>query len=310
MLSVLVFLVFAVGTTYSLLATGYRFEDGELATDIEILAGSLVLSIVTGWLAARFGRTVPFTMGTQTWLPPADEADTGDDQTGVLRVLARRSARLSVVWLLVLAAGLSGVLLEDKEAQRLLDAGTQVHGTVLKVFNPVKGTRSIDVGYFAAGDYRRATINRDSGWSYAVGDGVTVVYDPGDPTRVRTTEEANTADPDLVFGFVILLGLAGLVVCRSAVKRWRTRYNAVSATGWRDATADIGGQSGRKPLRITVRFRDGSLLRLHEELSTHTTWRYSGAGELPVRVGGDGRSMVLLFQPNSLRDKPFPVPVT
>ncbi|MTD59511.1 hypothetical protein [Amycolatopsis pithecellobii] len=75
-----------------------------------------------------------------------------------LRVPGRRTAGIALGWLIVFAAGSTGLVLMSHEAQHLLATGTKTIGTVLGESAPSKGYWSIEVRYAVDGDTRAARI--------------------------------------------------------------------------------------------------------------------------------------------------------
>ncbi|WP_326569588.1 DUF3592 domain-containing protein [Amycolatopsis rhabdoformis] len=121
----------------------------------------------------------------------------GADEQAWNRVLRKRSWRsvtATVLWLLVLASAVLGMITADASADTLLVSGMRAVGRVAEVTDPRRGTPTMTVDYQVGVTPRRAVVNRDSGVAYQVGDLVWVYYDPIDPQRVRTAEERNHSD--------------------------------------------------------------------------------------------------------------------
>ncbi|WIY06984.1 DUF3592 domain-containing protein [Amycolatopsis mongoliensis] len=315
--AVLVFLLFAAGTTYSLLAPDYVFEDGELAGEAAILSGSLALAALGGYrlrAADRRLRTLLADYGA--WLPARDATNGEgrvdlDAETARLRRTAHRAAGLALAWAVVFGSGLAGVIAADRSAADLLATGVRVEGVVLSVHDPVKGTPSIFVRYHSPGVSWTEEIARDSGRGYHVGDVVTVVYDAGDPEHVRTTDEAN--ENVLLVGFSViplLAGFGGLPFALTAAAGWRRRARAAARTGWRVARVTVVpslDRRGRMP-EVRVHYRDGSGIVLRCARSTHGPGALAGQEGRRAWIGGWGRQMVVLFPFGPVAPGPYAVP--
>jgi hypothetical protein len=317
-IGVTVFLFFAAGTTYSLLAPDYVFEDGELPGEAAILACSLALAAFGGHrqrVADRLLGAAASEHGFGAWLPPSDAADRDRRidfaaETVRVRRIARRAAALTLVWAALAGSGVTGMVLLDQAAADLLATGTRVDGVVLAIHDPARGVPSMQVRYGT----RIVEIVRDSGHDYHVGEAVTVVQDRADPERVRTTEEKN--ENQVLFGLcvvVLLIGLAGVPFAVGTALGWRRRARAVAATGWRVATVDV--VSDRSPGRsrytpdLRVRYREGTGIVLRAALSTHGAKAMASHPDRRAWIGGWGKEMVVLFPHGPRRPGPYAVPV-
>lgn len=301
----LVFVIFVVGTIWSLSSSDYPWAEGELAADIATIAVSAALAVFAGFRARVFGRRADALSASHplrrvSWLPPASDGDTGgaelETQIQRLRTTRWHAAAVLLAWVGVLLLGLSGFVLLDVIGQRLLDAGKRVPGTVEEVHNARRGSSTIMVTYVADGTTRRVKIYRDSELKYAPGQPVTVVYDRTDPERVRTVAERNDSQFVVWANFTaILAGLFGIPFSAMAVRGWWARHQAVRGTGWRPGTAEIV-QERKNAERYLVEFHDGSTLRLS---AVSYTLRRAPRGEdlsaVPVWVGGADRHMVIVL---------------
>ncbi|MEV6609543.1 DUF3592 domain-containing protein [Kutzneria sp. NPDC051319] len=238
-----------------------------------------------------------------------------DEQTERLRRLGLRAAGFGMIWLACFAAGVLVLIAADNAAQRLLDTGTRVPGQVVSVQRGKNN--AIQVRYRPVGskDVRVVRIAWDSSRDYASGDEVTVVYDPADQARIRTTGERNLDDRSSWAPAVVLFVAAvlGMPFVAMAAAGWRRRYRAVRATGWRTAIATrmvYERERSRKLIAvIEVEYPDGGTAELEPVASLHgalgpvgKAWR--------VWVGGRDTDMVVLYPRGRWRDKPLAVPVT
>ncbi|WP_410672684.1 DUF3592 domain-containing protein [Amycolatopsis sp. cmx-4-68] len=314
-LGVAVFLFFAAGTTYALLVPDYVFEDGELLGEAAILTASLALAVFAGYrLRAADRRLLAAAADFGAWLPP-ETSTAGTDgvdlaaETRRLRLTTGRAAALTLAWVALIAGGLTVLGLVDAAAADLLATGVRVPGVVDAVHDRVKGAHTIRVHYESPGRRWSEEIHRDSGHHYAVGDAVTVVYDPADPAHVRTTEEKNAGQFLVGTGVVpILVGLGGLPVAAGAAVGWRRRARAVAATGWRVAGVTVVPDARGGLSVVHVTYGDGSAIVLRTVLSTHGTRALAGQEHRRAWIGGWGRRMVVLFPHGPRRPGPHAVP--
>jgi hypothetical protein len=154
------------------------------------------------------------------------------------RGTARRLRRYRRFGWLQSAIGLAGVVAfftlvnaQDHSAATLLRTGTRVPGFVTDYSGgSVDGPNGyIDVTYPAAGLARSGVIYLTPGSaSYHVGEVVTVIYNPRNPSQIRTPQDANESNSSngvgsldiLPFFGGILFMVVGWVVLRRA-RRWR-----------------------------------------------------------------------------------------
>jgi hypothetical protein len=255
--------------------------------------------------------------GFGCWLPPP----TGHDhdrridfaaETGRLRRVARRAAAFVLVWLALAGAGATDLVLLDKAADDLLATGARTTGEVVSVRIYSRGGMTFEVRYGS----RTAEIVRDSKNSYIAGERVTVVFDPADPDRVRTTKEENKSRFLVNLGYVLLVaGSLGTLFAVWAAVGWWGRARAVAVTGWRNATVDIvrvfarsSRSLKRPPPEIHVRYREGTGLVLKAMSSTHGANALADFTDRLAWVGGWGRHMVVLFPNGPSRPGPYAVP--
>ena len=317
----LVCLADAAGTTYALLTPGYVFEENELAGEIAVFTGTLLLAVFCVARVHSLGRRHLAQVERQdleTWLPPPAKLN-GEGQvdlaveTARLRPLALRALGMAVLWLVVLAGAVAGFVVLEQASDRLLVTGTRVSGEVLGVHNPRRGSPSISVGYEVNGTPLVADIDRDSDRQYRVGEHVTVVYDPADPSRVRTSEEPNNEGFWFVVGVVgVFASFAGIPMSLVAAAKWRRRHRAVQSTGWRVASVtvvpDYPVRKGRHMPDIHVEYRDGSRITLRAASSSHGSVPLKDRPNRRAWIGGTGRHMVVLFPHGRWRTPPYAVP--
>ncbi|MEA5364731.1 DUF3592 domain-containing protein [Amycolatopsis sp., V23-08] len=305
-LGALAFVVFVVGTSVSLAEPGYRFDDGELAADFGVLAGSAAL-VALAALRIRVGDrravTVLARQDFRPWLPPRDDHDGEDlqEETRRLRSLGRRAFVIALFWAGVLAGCAVGLELVGYSADALLATGARTGGEVQRVVDPRSGdgAPSMWVRYVAGDTALTEEIVRDTDRRYRPGEKVTVVYDRDDPARVRTVEERNENQDGVGFLVVpLLLAFVGLPWSLVAAGGWARRYRAVRATGWRAASVtvvpDYPVRRGRHAPDIHVRYPGGTGLTLRAASSTHGATSLKDRPERRAWVGGWGSAMVVL----------------
>ncbi|MFI5609802.1 DUF3592 domain-containing protein [Amycolatopsis sp. NPDC051903] len=219
---------------------------------------------------------------------------------------------LTGFWTAGFAAGLLGVLGALHAADDLLVTGTRVPGTVVGVDSPDTGTRSIVVAFTADGREVSERIDRSSPATYASGQRVTVVFDPADLERARTTEEDGLNDTGLGFAWTGLVLVAGCaLVAASAAAGWSRRHHAVRRTGWRAATATVvlAPSTGRglNPPYLDARLASGEAVRLRAAPSTHGARFLRVYTDRPAWLGGSGAASVVLFR-HGRGEAPYAVP--
>ncbi|MEU5265252.1 DUF3592 domain-containing protein [Amycolatopsis sp. NPDC021455] len=245
------------------------------------------------------------------WLPPAgaDGHDSVDltAETRRLRVLGWRALVIAALWLVAAGGAFTGLVLYRSSADRLLQDGARVPGEVLLVEQHPPG---IHVAYDVRGKLHFASIPLSSNRLYAKGSQVTVVYDPADPSRARTTLE-DGVDPRGTAYFWMLGGglVAAVVFSLIGWGRWSLRHQAVLRTGWRPATVTVRPDTHRYGHRpdLLVEYRDGSRAALRATLSSHGSTRLRHQPDRPAWVGGADREMVVLFETGPGR-RPYAVP--
>lgn len=229
-----------------------------------------------------------------------------------MRAVASRAWALAALWCLVSAGGLAAVLGVLHSADTLLATGTRVPGTVVSVATPPKGTRWIDVSFRADGRVLTARVDRSSRAAYTPGQRVTVVFDPADPARARTTAEDGLSENGLGFAWIGFgLALLCFLVAATGAVGWSRRFRAVRRTGWQEGTATVvlAPRTGRgvNPPYLHVRLLSGEAVRLRAVPSTHGARFLRTYTDRPVWLGGTGSASVVLFR-HGRGDAPYAVP--
>ena len=243
----------------------------------------------------------------------ADRLDL-DKQTERLRRLGIRAAAFGMIWLACFAAGVLVLVAADNAAQRLLETGTRVPGQVVSVQRGKNNAIQVRYRPAAGGDVRVVSIAWDSSRDYASDDEVTVVYDPADQTRIRTTGERNLDTRSSWAPAVVLFvaAIVGMPLVVMAGAGWRRRYRAVRATGWCAAIATRmvyrREGSGRLIVVVEVEYPDGGTAELEPVASLRGALGPVGKA-WPVWIGGRDADMVVLYPRGRWRDKPHAVPV-
>ncbi|MEV6900152.1 DUF3592 domain-containing protein [Amycolatopsis sp. NPDC051372] len=187
---------------------------------------------------------------------------------------------------MALAAGLVAVLGVLHSADTLLTTGTRVPGTVVSVATPPKGTRWIDVSFRADGRLVTERVDRSSTDAYTPGERVTVVFDPADPGRARTTTEEGLSENGVDFAWIGV----GLVLAATGAVGWSRRSRAVRRTGWHEGTATVvlAPRTGRgvNPPYLHVRLLSGGAVRLRAVPSTHGARFLRTYTDRPAWLGG------------------------
>lgn len=264
----------AAGTVYSLI-TG----DDDLPGNAILLIGALGFAVFGRYGLRVFDRGAPAAARDfGRWLPAADPADGAHPELDArMRRSARRATGFAVGWAVVFAAGFTQLSLVTAAAEDLLHTGFHEIGEVVGVSH---------------GD-RTDVLVRDSDRDYRVGEEVIVVYDPADPSRVRTADESNEDDSQLALGVVpMLAALFGLPFSIGLAAGWRRRIRAVERTGWRRAGVSDGpiAHDGRN---LHTEFRDGTAITLRRSWALLALSPSAGWKNKQAWVGGWGKAMVV-----------------
>jgi Protein of unknown function (DUF3592) len=138
----------------------------------------------------------------------------------------KRYGRRGWYWLLAGGATLLATFaflgVRSREAKELLRTGRHTPGLV-ESYEPTREDKRITVRYVANGEPHEGTIEVKDG--YEPGEPVEVIYDPSDPSRIRTPQDANESPLTtrvvaygVIFGFGMLL--SGMIVLMRP-RRWR-----------------------------------------------------------------------------------------
>lgn len=175
-------------------------------------------------------------------------------------------------------------------------AGTRTQGWVVDTsdWNPFVDT--IQVRFSVEGHEHNGQIVLDSDSpEYQVGDRVVVLFDPIDPSRIRTTQEAN--DPMWwVIAVVISFPGSFLLLATAVVGGWRARAwrRLLQTYAWSESTMRYGEvSSGRSPKGVVELGRE----RLLAGVAPTGRWRLrrlADASGGTVWVAGDPGSKAVL----------------
>lgn len=293
-------LTIAIGVLVVYIVTSFADEmaSSERSDYIVVLVVSFVLlAVPAGYTAARTVRWNRWIRDSASWLPPTPPVTVSGDldlvaQIRRLRVPAWRTFGLAVVFLALFVAGVVISNDQDDDAQQLLDHGVRVSGRVFdeKVYS--KSAWSISVTYPAGGTWRIADIVLGTKRHFDRGQEVTVIYDPADPGRVRTPEDANTTDQqEALVAVPILIGLPGFPFAAVGAFGWFRRYRAVRRTGWHAASVlALRGDF------VRATYYQGGELLMKGGLSLRQPKRFAqSVQQRRVWLGGEESAMVMLF---------------
>ena len=219
-----------------------------------------------------------------------------DAVTRKLRTLAWRAAGLTLLWCLVFVGAGRGMDALDAKAQRLLDHGIRTTATVIGVHRPLKSGWSIDVRYVG----HTAEITLDSHRYWAIGQSLTVFYDPADPDTVRTSDDRN--ENQFLLGVCVipfLFSLAGIPFSAAAVARWWRRYRAAKRTGWQEGSAVVHTVRKQRS-HLILRLPKVGGWKSEVILSTHGVARTWHEQRHKIWLAGDRRAMTVLFERRGL----------
>ncbi|MGW4484586.1 DUF3592 domain-containing protein [Amycolatopsis sp. NPDC004368] len=223
------------------------------------------------------------------------------------RVLRRQYWR-SVGWVVVFGVVLPALLLlglwwQDSRATWLLDHGDETTGQVTQVRTSARGhdVPTISVAFQAHGIPEQVDIDGDSGRDYQVGDSVTVLYDPADPTHARTPDDENLSDGwMLAFVIPLLLLIIFIPVTIAAAVAWARRRRAARTSTWRPVRLRTHEDTDHGQ---TVRFT----LNGRQVVAKPTVLSYVPRGSkrrAGAHVAGSGRRLVLVLPTGSRRGRP------
>lgn len=312
----------AAGTIYALTASGYASGNGELTAEILVfvVAAALTLAcVVLDRRHSRRGVELVAERGHEAWLPAVTESNGEgrvdlDVETARLRPLVLRSMGLALLWMALLVAALSGFGVMHASADKLLKTGVQVSGEVLGVYKNSRSPDTIFVMYPVSEQDRRYTeILWDSDEHYTKGQPITVIFDQADPDHVRTLHETNESEVwTVVLAVGAIAGPFGIALSVFAAVKWRRRYRAVRATGWRIASVtvvpDYPIRKGRHMPDIHVEYRDGTGITLRAASSFHGSVPLKNHPNRLAWIGGTNHDMVVLFPHGRWRKPPYAVP--
>lgn len=182
----------------------------------------------------------------------------------------------------------------------LEEIGTRTDGIVVDVSSGFRSEGHIDVRFTAAGEeqLRQINLNSDSP-RYSVGDEVTVIYDPGNLSNLRTDVEENDSGWSVLSFCITFVGSilclpGGLVMARRA-KRW-----AWMARGgqWRRERIEYTSIPHFNSVQPLVKYRPDSVEPVVRGLTGTARWRLRNLREEnEVWVLGDVNGRALLATP-------------
>jgi hypothetical protein len=188
---------------------------------------------------------------------------------------------------------------ETAHAHWLLRHGRRVYGTVTQYDTTFRGGGHIVVTYTVQGIPHRATIAL-TGTSppYAIGGHVLVIYNPRDPTDIRTLREDNlnagTALPIIGLVVGIILAAIGSVIQRRA---WRMRRILSSGTwlSYQRVTPPPIPTKGLAAMSVLWFSRsEGETSPVRFRVAAGTSWKLSRARGLATAwIATDDRRAVL-----------------
>ncbi|WP_370943072.1 DUF3592 domain-containing protein [Amycolatopsis sp. cg5] len=230
---------------------------------------------------------------------PATTPAEPDHAPAAVARLRRRALRLVIAGLVLFIAAWGMVGFVRYRDADLLKTESRTHGVVFAMI--VSGKfESIGIEYYTDNGVRRLEfVDVDDAGAYHENDPVTVIYDPADPTRIRT--EADPELPGLVRTvtvvstfLTIILVLSGLI----GTSRWRRRSAAARAEPWRAGTATLARSSaGKARTKLRVRFQT-------EEQDYRTTAPVMlpippalfDRDEVKVWINGTGDAVTVMFE--------------
>lgn len=173
--------------------------------------------------------------------------------------LLRRSLFVALSGVLLLVGFGIAIGVNAGNNDELLATGARTDGVVVAYHDRIKIPDLIDVQFLRGSQQELAEISlNDSSPRYRVGDQVTVIYDPADPSRVRTDAEEN--DPGIFLLPVIIALILGLIMMPGGLiglGRWARRIKQARTAEWRPAKAGLVKGGWGSKTRLRVRFDDG-----------------------------------------------------
>lgn len=104
-----------------------------------------------------------------------------------------------------------------------------------------------------------------------------------------------------VVAVTVAMSLGGVVFGRCMKEVWHRRYRSVLATGWHPATVTVNLDYDQtnpegEPRLFDVKFPGGERIRLRGvQYTSRNGHRFGWRPDIPVWIGGEGNTMVLLF---------------
>ncbi|WP_018683639.1 DUF3592 domain-containing protein [Actinokineospora enzanensis] len=212
--------------------------------------------------------------------------------TRAVRRLRTRALVLVLLGVVSAAAFVVASVLLDDRYTGLREHGVAVPGVVVSVYT-TNHTDKMSVRFPVDGVDRVRELSLDD-QEPAVGDQVTIYYDPADPDRLAAGITANMPGWQLgllagALGAFVLLTTVGSI----SLTRWARRARAVRRHGWWPGTARPHPDW---PRILEVRFDDWP------DTVLHLTPGYSAGDSLtdelrtgPVLIGGTGRRITIVY---------------
>ncbi len=295
-------MVFGIATTIGD-PSAWAPGDAEIVVAVTVLCG--IVAAVTGLSAAWLSSRIAESEDVSGYLPEANRpsGEASRDRvaaagwTRAMRRPARRAALIGFACALAIAGSAVWSQVSNQSAEHLLHYGTRVPGQVTAVRKARRESGFLlDICYLSGGVVKNIVIRPESDLSYVAGQAVTVIYDPADPTRIRTVEERNIGEGTWTGIYLLFLaGLAGTAGSAPVVAGWVRRQRRARITGWRETTVVQAPWVVRSRLLLVVTFADQSRIVLRPMASSsYAAGQATGGRPVEARVSGTGGAMTVL----------------
>lgn len=189
--------------------------------------------------------------GTET-----DPDDFGDWVVPTMRRSRRWGLLLVAVAVVLLSVTVLLIHLDDQRVDDLTRQGERVVGQVTACGCP--GSNHIEVGYRWDGHDHIERVNLSSDVTYRLGQRVTVLIDPSDPSNMTVAGEDNSSKR--LEGFLLammVVGVAALVWGLLALVSVRRKRRALRSQAWEPVTLGRLTRSAHNAWWVAVRTKDG-----------------------------------------------------